>query len=35
MRQAQDPGRDLPALLGHIGRFSEAVAAFRRLVDHV
>lgn len=32
-RRAQDPGRDLPTLLGHVTRFSACVEAFRRLVD--
>jgi len=32
-RQARDPGRDLPALLGHVARFADCIEAFRRLVD--
>jgi ADP-heptose:LPS heptosyltransferase len=33
LRQAQDPGRDLPTLLGHVARFAGCVTAFRRLLD--
>ena len=34
LRQAQDPGRDLSALLARIDRYAGCVAAFSRLLDH-